>query len=315
MKLDADVKAFLNAAQASGAPPLHEMPIAALRRLGREAKAGMDVPRQDVHRRLDKRIPDPGGQIPLRLYWPGPIEGAAALPALLMFHGGAFVLGGLDSFGNSARHFCNSADVVVIDVDYRLAPENKFPAAVDDCYAALCWVARNAAELGVDRRRIAVTGGSAGATLAIVTCLLARERNGPPIALQIPVLPSLTMEPEPDYASRRELAAPYYGLPRETINWFAELYLNKPEEARDPRASPILAGDYRGLPRAMVITAGFCPFRDEGMYYVERLRAAGVAVEHVCIEGAAHAPMAMAGKFACARRGVDLVTSALRRWL
>jgi len=204
---------------------------------------------------------------------------------------------------------------VVIDVGYRLAPENKFPAGVEDCYAALCWVANNASELGVDQDRIAVTGGSAGGTLTIVTCLLARDRDGPPIALQMPVLPALTMEPEPPYVSRRELDDSYYGLPRKAIDWFAKLYLNTLEEARDVRASPILAENLAGLPRALVITAGFCPFRDEGLHYVQRLRDAGVPVEHVCIEGASHAPMAMAGTFACARRGVDLVADALRRWL
>lgn len=315
MKLDADVKAFLDMAQASGAPPMQDLPIEAIREISRTGKAGMDMPSEEVHRWLDRLIPGPNGEIPVRIYWPGAIDGATRRPALLMFHGGAFSLGDLDAFANQARHFCNSADAVVIDVDYRLAPENKFPAAVEDCYAALCWVAENADELGIDRGRIAVQGGSSGGTLAIVTCLLARERNGPPIALQIPLLPSLTMEPDPDYASRRELADPYYGLSRETLNWFAGLYLGKPEEAQDQRASPILAGDYHNLPRALVITAGFCPFRDEGMRYVERLREAGVAVEHVFIEGAAHAPMAMAGKFECARRGVDLVTDTLRRYL
>lgn len=315
MKLDADVKDFLDMAQASGAPPMQDLPIEAIREISRGTKAGMGIPREEVHQRRDRHIPGPNGEIPLRIYWPGVIEGAAPRPALLMFHGGAFALGDLDAFADQARHFCNSADAVVIDVAYRLAPENKFPAAVEDCYAALCWVAENADELGVDPARIAVQGGSSGGTLTIVTCLLARERKGPPIALQIPVLPSLTMETDPDYASRRELADPYYGLSEEALDWFGGLYLDNPEDAKDPRASPILAGDYGGLPRALVITAGFCPFRDEGMHYVERLREACVAVEHVCIEGAAHAPMAMAGKFECARRGVDLVTDALRRYL
>ncbi len=315
MELDPDVRAFLDAARAAGGPPMHDLSIEVVRRLSKDAKIGTDLPREDVHRRVEKNIPGPLGAIPVRIYWPGPPGRAEPRPGLIMFHGGAFALGDLDTFENSARHFCNSAGAVVVDVGYRLAPENKFPAAVEDCYAAFCWVADNADELGIDRDRIAITGGSAGGTLTIVTCLLARDRDGPRIALQIPVLPSLTMESDPPYASRRELDDPYYGLPREAIDWFTRLYLNSPEDARDVRASPILAESLAGLPRAFVITAGFCPFRDEGLHYVQRLRDAGVPVEHVCIEGASHAVMASAGTFACARRGIDLVTDALRRWL
>ncbi len=313
MRLDPDVKALHDAAQARGDPPIEQIPIEVARKVRNDAKVLAAGPVEEVFQVEDRRIPGPAGEIPVRIYHSGPP--GQARPGLVMYHGGAFVFGDLDTFASWARHYCNSTGAVVVDVDYRLAPEHKFPAAAEDCYAALCWVAAHAAELGIDPQRIGITGGSAGGTLTIVVCLLARERGGPQIALQIPKLPALTMESDPPYPSRQTYGDPYYGLSVTAQDYFARLYLDKPEDARDVRASPILAGDFSGLPRALVITAGFCPFRDEGADYAERLRQAGVPVEYVCIEGATHISMALLGVCQCARDAVSLISDRLQKWL
>ena len=315
MTLDADVKSFLDQMVAMNMPPPYKMPIEASRGMPAEQRALMDMPREEVGRRLERTVPGPAGPIPVRIYWPAAAERGNPIGVLVMFHGGGFALGDLDTFEGTVRYYCNHAEVVVVDVDYRLAPENKFPAAVEDCFAALCWVSDNAAELGVDADRLAVSGGSAGATLTIVCCLLAKERGGPEIALQVPVLPSLTFEQDPPYPSRAELDDDYYGLSRETIQWFADMYLGKPGDALDVRASPILAPDYTGLPPALVITGGYCPFRDEGRHYADRLREDGVDVEYTCYEGASHAAIAIPAMVGAAHKCVEQVTEFLQKRL
>jgi acetyl esterase len=181
---------------------------------------------------------------------------------------------------------------------------------VEDCYAALNWCVDNAAELGVDTDRIAITGGSSGGMLTIVTCLLARDRQEPKIALQIPIVPALTSQKEPPYPSRSEFKEEADPLP-----WFIDMYLRTPDDAKDVRASPILVENFSDLPPALVITAGHDPLRDEGRHYVEQLRAAGVPVDHVCFEGANHQAMAMPGVIRAARQAVDRITEILKERL
>jgi acetyl esterase len=222
--------------------------------------------------RIDEMtIPGPGGEIPIRVYWPsenGP------LPALVFYHGGGWVIGDLDTSDSLCRMLANRASVVVVSVDYRLAPEHPFPAAVDDSYAALEWVARNGDRLHVDASRLAVGGGSAGGNLTAAVALMARDRGGPELAYQVMIYPATNLL-DLTTASHRDFADGY-GLTREHVEFFRDSYLPEIPDRKNPYASPLLAESLEGLPPAIVITAGFDVLRDEGIAYAERLEAAGV---------------------------------------
>jgi acetyl esterase len=207
------------------------------------------------------------------------------LPLLVFFHGGGWVVGDIATHDTVCRHLANRAECAVVSVDYRLAPEHKFPAAVDDAYTATAWVAENAAALGVDAGRLAVGGDSAGGNLAAVVCLMARDRGAPRISYQLLVYPAT------DAAMRHESIARFaegHVLTRATMRWFYEQYLPSPEDAADWRVSPLVAADLAGLPPAYVLTAGYDPLCDEGDAYAARLAAAGVPVEHRRFPGQIH---------------------------
>lgn len=221
--------------------------------------------------------PGPDGALALRVYTPV-AAGGESLPAIVFFHGGGFVVGDLDCYDTLCRNLANDAGARVIAVDYRLAPEHPFPAAVEDSFAALKWIEANAPDLGVDPNRIAVAGDSAGGNLAAVTCLLAKENKGNPhIGFQLLIYPAL------GYGlggSEREFAEGYY-LTAKTIDWLTAHYLPKDADPADPRIAPIAAKDFAGLPPAYIVTAGYDPLRDGAVLYAERLKAAGVAVTHI----------------------------------
>jgi len=229
-----------------------------------------------------RSIPGPGGWIALRIYRP---DGVGPHPALIYMHGGGWVFGGLDGTDRVCRAITNSGRCVVISVDYRLAPETKFPGALEDVYAALEWVSRSATELNVDPRRLGVGGFSAGANLAAAVALLSRDRGGPALAFQL--LNQPVLDPACDSWSMREFADGPVQT-REDVRWFWQLYLRRPEDARDPYASPLTATDLRRLPPAFIITAGCDPVCADGEAYAERLRADGVAVVARRYEGMPH---------------------------
>ncbi|MBX5456442.1 MAG: alpha/beta hydrolase [Thermogemmatispora sp.] len=281
MPLDPNLRVYLDGLAAMNVPP-----ISALNpQVAREAIAAQLATAQvkePVARVEDRRIPGPAGEIPIRVYTPA---GAGPFPLLVFFHGGGWVICNLDTHDGLCRSLTNGAGCVVVSVDYRLAPEHKFPAAPEDCYAATRWVAEHAAELNGDAQRLAVGGDSAGGNLTAVVTHLARERGGPPLVFQLLIYPATDFTA--DTASRRENAQGY-SLTLDDMLWFANHYLNSPEEARDPRVSPMLREDLSGLPPALVITAEYDPLRDEGELYGERLRQAGVAVTIHRYEGMIH---------------------------
>lgn len=313
MTLDVQTQALLDQAAAAGGPPMYELPIAEARAVLKGITLAMDAPKTEVRKLLDRTIPGNGGDIPVRIYWPVVDDSATdPLPLLLLIHGGGFTLGDLDTHDNVARFYCHHAGVVVISVDYRLAPENKFPAAVEDCYDGLCWAHQNASDLGVDPDKIAVTGDSAGGNLSAVICQLSRERQGPPIAYQALIYPVVTMELDAVYASRAEMGSGEYFLGMQDMEWFNSLYLNSPDDVSNPCVSPILNENLAGLPPALIITASHDPLCDEGADYAERLRAAGVEVEYYCFDGTIHGFMSFSGALDIGKKGLEMVAGCIR---
>jgi len=313
--LDAQTAALVERLAAAGFRPAHQVPLQELR----QGLAGMAVrmagPKVEVYSAEDLAIPGPGGELPIRIYRPRPAVSGEALPAVVYFHGGAFILGDLETHDHVCRFLCHAAGAVVIAVDYRLAPEHKFPAAVEDCYASLAWTARQAAALGLDLDRIAVAGDSAGGTLVVTTCLLARERGGPKVAFQVSVYPALTMTDGEEFASRRKFGSGEYFIAYEDFALFRDLYLNDPDrEARQPLVSPIHAGSYRRLPPALLIAAGYDPCVDEDRYYFERLKADGVPARYVCYEQTIHPFFLFDGVIDAGREAQQLVADTLREF-
>jgi acetyl esterase len=236
-----------------------------------------------VARVEERTIAGPTGGIRLRLYWPNP---SGAVPAIAYYHGGGHVIGSLDTHDLIARNLCHGAEALVCSVDYRMGPEHKFPAAVEDSFAALEWLHANAASLGADPRRLGVHGDSAGANLAAVMALLARDRGAPQLRLQSLVYPVA------DYTlsapSYRQFAEGYGLLTRAAMAWFQQHYLRSPADAEDWRASPIKAASLRGVAPAIVVTAECDVLHDDGVGYAAALRRAGVAVEYREYQGMIH---------------------------
>jgi len=269
------------------------------------------VPTVEVDTVVDRSIPGPEGEIPVRIYTPSRTAGDGDAPfgLLVFFHGSGFVIFDLDTHDHECRMLANLGRVVVVSVDYRLAPEHKFPAAVVDARAALDWAAEHADGLGADPGRVAVGGDSAGGNLAAVVSQIARDEGGPPIAFQLLVYPVTDLRG--GHASRAENGKGYL-LTTEVLQWFEAQYLNDDAERTDPRASPLLAPSFAGLPPALVITAEYDPLRDEGDEYAERLRAAGVPVTLSRYEGAVHGFFQLSATTDIGRRAVEEAGTALR---
>ena len=280
MPLNPQAEAWLTFVADSGLPPLNEMSVADARAAYRGVVAQCGLPAEDVVDVTDRAVPGPHGDIPIRIYTPA---GSGAFPVLVYFHGGGWVIGDLDVVDGPCRLIANRAHAVVVSVDYRLAPEHPFPAAVDDAVAATRWVADNAALLNIDPERIAVGGDSAGGNLAAVVALDARDNGGPGLVGQVLLYPATEFERATD--SARENGKDYF-LTSALLDWFGGYYAADPT---DVRASPLRATDFSGLPAAYVVTAEYDPLRDEGEAYAARLQGAGVPVELRRYDGQIHA--------------------------
>ncbi|MCE6996420.1 alpha/beta hydrolase [Saccharothrix sp. S26] len=265
------------------------------------AAAGAGEPVRHVS---DRSLPGPGGDLPVRVY--RPVDTAEPLPTVVYFFGGGWALGSVETSDEICRALANAVPCQVITVGYRLAPEHKFPAAVDDCRTAVTWIAEHAADLGVDPDRIAVAGDSAGGNLAAVVAL---DRRGRGLVAQVLVYPNT--DHRGDTASMRENDDPA-AFNRRSVAWYWGHYLADPADGRDPLASPLLAEDLSGLPPALVITAERDPLRDEGERYAERLREAGVPVVATRYTGVAHGFFAMSGVVDAAREARAEVAAFLR---
>jgi acetyl esterase len=245
----------------------------------------------------------------LRLYRGAATAAGGTLPALVYFHGGGWVIGDLDTHDSLCRHLANAARCIVVAVDYRLAPEHKFPAAVEDCFAATSWVAREAVALGIDRERLAVGGDSAGGNLAAVVSLIARDRGAPKLRCQALLYPAV--ECGMTHPSHDRFAEGYL-LTRPTMRWFYEHYLREPADIDDWRASPLRADDLSGVAPALVLTAGNDVLRDEGEAYARRLQEAGVAVQLRHFPDQIHGFLTMGKIIEAAQPALDDIAAALQ---
>ncbi len=253
----------------------------------------------------------------MRIYRPiaagtAPASGAPTLPVLVYFHGGGWTIGDLDTHDVLCRQLCNGSGAVVVAVDYRMGPEHRFPAAVDDCFAATRWVRHAARELGVDAARLAVGGDSAGGNLAAVVAILARDSGTLPIACQPLIYPATDMRRA--HASHTTNGRGYL-LTTETISYYHHHYVADPAHDLDWRASPLLHADLTKLPPALVLTAGFDPLRDEGLAYADRLVAAGNRASYVCYERQIHGFITMGKVIDEANSAVNFCAAELARAL
>ena len=248
-----------------------------------------EIPPPAIGEAVDLTVAGPAGPMRLRRYVPAE-RGPEARAAVLFMHGGGCVLGDIDTHDIFCRTLCHDTRATVFSLDYRLAPEHPFPAAVEDTVAALRWLSREAAGMGLDPERIAIVGDSAGGGLAAVALHETKGGLEAPVCAQVLIYPALDLRGR--LPSRKELAH-QFPIPREMIDWFFDRYFGLAWPCADPRASPSLYKDYSGLPPALIITAGHDPLRDEGAEYAERLSAAGVAVQYACREGTIHGFMTM----------------------
>ena len=269
----------------AGRPPFEQLSVAEAREAYRNSRKALQPEPIDVAEVRDLTMPGPAGDVALRLY-----RGAAAAPGnpqsvLVFFHGGGWVIGDLESHDTICRELAARAGISVISVDYRLAPEHRFPAAIDDAIAATAWVAANAGELGVDAARLAVGGDSAGGNLAAAVALHARDNGGPAIRQQILVYPVTDFDT--NTRSYREMSD-NPPVRRDTMLWFMDHYVPEMADRSDWRAAPLRATDHAGLPPAFVLTAGYDPLCDEGQAYAKALEAAHTPCRHVCYDGQIH---------------------------
>ena len=301
--LDPQARALLDLMTLRQVPPTHTLSPAEARRLYLERKSFTqpDPPALAEVRELE------AGAIPLRLYRPA----AGVLPLLVYFHGGGWVIGDRDTHDVLCRTLAVNSGCAVLSVDYRLAPEHRFPAAVDDCIAATQYALREAAALGVDAARIAVGGDSAGGNLAAAVAIALRDA-GTPLAFQLLIYPATDMRAiAPSHTHNGQ----GYLLTADSIAYYRGHYMNGPDSWSDWRASPLLAADLSGLPPALVLTAGYDPLRDEGRLYADALSAAGTTAQYICFERQIHGFITMGRVLDEANTAVGLCGVALRRAL
>lgn len=301
MTLDPVAKMVLEQMQAMNAPKIYDLTLEQARQ-GGDMSAMAGVP-EEVGKVENRTIPGPAGDIPVRIYTP---NGEGPYPALVYFHGGGWVIGDLDLVDVTCRLLTNRTECTVISVDYRLAPEHKFPAPLEDAYAATKWVAEHGSTIGVDPTRIAVGGDSAGGNLAAAVSLMAKDNGGPQISLQLLVYPNL------NYAFDTESYLEFedgYLLSNKDLKWFWNHYLRNAEDGKNPYVSPLIAEDLGGLPPALVITAEYDQLRDEGEAYGKRLQEAGVQTEITRYEGMIHNFFLMPAVF---KQGMEAIEQSAR---
>jgi acetyl esterase len=306
MPVEPQTQAALDFLAASEGPPIYEMTVADARE-AILAMGAMGGEPEAVGNVEDREIPGPWGKIPVRIYTP---EGKGPFPMLVFFHGGGWVIGNIKTHDAVCRSLSNQAGCITVSVDYRLAPEHKFPAAPEDCYAATQWIAANAAMFNGDPARVAVGGDSAGGNLAAVVALMTRDRGGHKLVYQLLIYPA-TDYYLPGTQSLKDNAEGYF-LTRDDMVWFLDHYLSGEEDIKNPYAFPLKAGDLSGLAPAMVITAEFDPLRDEGEIYALQMQKAGVAVTYRRYDGTIHGFVSLSGMIDLGKQALADAAAGLR---
>ncbi|MEI7447303.1 MAG: alpha/beta hydrolase [Burkholderiales bacterium] len=308
--LHPQARVLLDLIASSGIPPTHLLSPADARRFYRERRAFTQPETPPLPEVRDVAAEGPAGPIPLRLYRPR--TDAGALPVLVYYHGGGWVIGDLDTHDVLCRQLALQSGCAVVSVDYRMGPEHRFPAAVDDCVAATRWVRANAASLGVDASRLAVGGDSAGGNLAAVVAIATRDAGDLPIAFQLLIYPATDQR---RVAPSHTANAQGYLLTADSMRYYHDHYIDDPKHDLDWRASPLLAPDLSKLPPALVLVAGYDPLRDEGVQYAQRLTESGVRASLVSFERMIHGFVPMGRAIDEANEAVSMCADALRRGL
>ena len=306
--IDPAARALLDLIVQRGVPPTHTLTPDEARRAYLERRRFTQPAPPDVASVRDET----SGPVPMRVYRPLGAAAGATLPALVYFHGGGWVIGDLDTHDTLCRELANGAGVCVVAVDYRRAPDHRFPAAVDDCYAATRWIVAQAAALRIDPTRLAIGGDSAGGNLAAVVAIAARDAGDLPLAYQLLIYPATDQRAaSPSHTANGQ----GYLLTSDSVAYYRAHYLEREEDWPDWRASPLLHADLSRQPPALGLTAGFDPLRDEGAAYADRLSAAGIRVAYVCFERQIHGFILMGKVLDEANAAVALCASELKRAL
>ena len=312
MALDPESQRLIDLMAAANRPAWNSLSPQAARDLYLSLRPGAQGPRPGEVKVADRTIPGPAGELPVRIYRPTGAPTDVKLPALVYAHGGGWVFGNLDSHDVLCAQLAIEAGIVVFHIDYRLAPEARFPAAFDDVVAGLKWVAANGPSIGIDSSKLAIGGDSAGGNLAAAVAIWARDHGGPKLLMQLLAYPVTDAVGRADSYRRYEDG---YGLNAATMEWFFDHYAPNKSQRGDWRLSPIRAASLAGLPPALVVTAGYDPLCDEGRAYAARLHKEGTQADLVEFGGMLHgflsSPMLLHG----ARRGTSLCAAALREAL
>ena len=307
--LNPHTEALINLFKSMNRPELCDLPVEMARTVYRDGRLFTQPEPPEVGETRDFSIPGPGGSLAMRSYRPIDAKPDGLLPTLVFYHGGGWTIGDLDTHDVLCRQLCNQSGCSVFAVDYRMGPEHKFPAAVDDCWAATRWVAEQASSLKIDPSRIAVGGDSAGGNLAAVMALMARDAGFTAVKLQLLIYPVTELAER--LPSRRANGVGYL-LTSRNMNWFVNHYVRHPDDHLDWRASPLLARSVSGVAPALVLTAGFDPLVDEGKAYAERLIREGVKTEYTCYDGQVHGFITMSKVIPQASEAVSQCAQALK---
>ena len=312
--LDPQAQALMQLMIDKGVPPVNTLTPVQARESYRSRRTFTQPEAPEVYRVEDKLVTYNGVKVPVRVYHPHTAQTQKSLPALVYLHGGGWTIGDLDTHDVLCRSLCIQADVVVVSVDYRMGPEHKFPAAYDDSVAAFNWTVANSSALGVDAKRIAIGGDSAGGNLSAAACIGLRDQKGLSVqpAFQLLIYPATIMwQDTPSYHANGQ----GYMLTKDSIAYYTDNYLRSRDDAKDWRASPQWANSHAGLPPAFVMTAGFDPLRDEGLMYADALSKAGVPCQYICFERQIHGFITMGRVMQEANTAVTLCAQVLKAQL
>lgn len=309
MSVHPEVQAYIDMAEKSPTPPYHKLTPQEVRVVYHKKRKAMEPVSPEIGLVQNLVATDgPNGPVPLRLYRPLNSKSETILPAMIYFHGGGMMIGDLDTHDTLCREFSNYSGCCVISVDYRLAPENRFPKAVEDSWAAVQWIYKNARELKINPDRLAVGGDSAGGTLAAVVSLMARDQGSPKLFFQLLIYPATNQNLNtPSY----ETMAQGYVLTIDTVNYFRSHYIDE-KDYSNWWASPALAKDFKGVAPALVVTAAYDPLVDEGRDYAELLKNAGVEVKYKCYEDMIHGFIRLGGIISPANKAVKELAEELK---